>query len=188
MRIDIKILEGRKHFVVPVIMAVEGVLNGSNGPLFYPAAELEKSIHLWNGKPVVVYHPDMYNSGLAGNPTVFNQQKVGTVFFAKFSDRALKAEAWLDIERLGIVDKRVLNAIHQKKMVEVSTGLFTDTKDEVGTFNGKAYDGVAHNYRPDHLAILPDQVGACSIADGAGLCRNLLTGVVQALDLPSVMS
>lgn len=33
-------------------------------------------------------------------------------------------------------------------------------------------DAVARNHRPDHLAILPDQVGACSLADGAGLIRN----------------
>lgn len=185
MRIDTKILEGRKHFVVPVVMAVEGVLNGNNGPLFYPAEELEKSVPLWNGKPVVIYHPDMYVSGLAGNPTIFNQQKVGTVFYARFEGTALKGQAWLDIDRLGVVDKRVLNAIHQKKMVEVSTGLFTDTNDEAGTFNGRQYDGIANNYRPDHLAILPDQVGACSIADGAGLCRNLLKGE-QVLEMPGL--
>ena len=48
----------------------------------------------------------------------------------------------------------------------------TTTPRATGDWNGKAYVGIARNYRPDHLAILPDMKGACSIADGAGLCRN----------------
>jgi hypothetical protein len=173
MKIEIKQLEGRDHLVVPVVMAVEGVLNGSNGALFYPADELEKSVHLWNGRPVVVYHPDMYISSFAGNPQIFNKQKVGVLFNARFESKALKAEAWLDPERLKKVDKRVLEAVQNQKVLEVSTGLFTDNDDATGTFNGKNYIAIARNYQPDHLAILPDQKGACSIADGAGLCRNL---------------
>ena len=60
-------LEGRDHYVVPVVMAVEGVLNGNNGPLFYPGTELKKSALLWNGRPVLLYHPDLYTSSYAGN-------------------------------------------------------------------------------------------------------------------------
>lgn len=56
-------------------------------------------------------------------------------------------------------------------MVELSTGLFTDNEVEAGTWNGEDFVAIARNYRPDHLAILPDKVGACSIKDGAGLLR-----------------
>ena len=55
--------------------------------------------------------------------------------------------------------------------MEVSTGLFTENVQANGVFGGKAYHAIATNYRPDHLAILPDQIGACSIEDGAGLLR-----------------
>jgi hypothetical protein len=66
----------------------------------------------------------------------------------------------------------VLDKLDKGEMVEISTGLFTDNIPESGVWNGEAYTAVARNYRPDHLAILPDQKGSCSIADGAGLLRN----------------
>jgi hypothetical protein len=172
MCIKTKLLEGRKHLVVPVVMIVEGVLNGSRGPLFYPADELLSSVPHWNGRPVVVYHPDMRFDCAAGNPDVFTAQRVGTIFNARFEGRAIKAEAWLDADRLSVVDWRVIDALQKGRMMEVSTGLFTDNEEASGTWRGRPYTAVARNHRPDHLAILPDLKGACSIEDGAGLCRN----------------
>lgn len=174
MRPRTEILEGRKHLVVPVVMAVEGVLNGSRGAFLYPADELRRSVPHWNGRPVVVYHPDMRFNCAAGHAEVFTQQRVGTIFNTRFDSKAkaLKAEAWLDPDRLAAVDLRVFNTVSKGEVMEVSTGVYTENGGEPGTFAGKRYEAVARDYRPDHLAILPDQVGACSIADGAGLCRN----------------
>ncbi len=84
----------------------------------------------------------------------------------------LKAEAWLEPSRLESVDSRVLNAVQKGEMMEVSTGLFSEIEPKPGVFKGRHYKGVVRNLRPDHLAILPDSIGACSIADGAGLMRN----------------
>jgi hypothetical protein len=166
-------LEDKTHIVVPCVMLVEGVHAGSNGALFYPANELKKSCHLWNGRPVVAYHPSMFADSFAGHPEIFNLQKVGVIFNAKFEGKAIKAECWLDPERLKKVDDRILKAVENGKMMELSTGVFTENEDTAGTFNGKKYLAIARNYQPDHLAILPTQKGACSIADGCGLCRNL---------------
>jgi hypothetical protein len=47
-----------------------------------------------------------------------------------------------------------------------------DAAAKVLVLAGRQYVGIARNHRPDHLAILPDLKGSCSIADGAGLCRN----------------
>jgi hypothetical protein len=47
--------------------------------------------------------------------------------------------------------------------------LFTDNVGAPGKWNDKDYVAEAVNHQPDHLALLPDQIGACSIADGAGL-------------------
>jgi hypothetical protein len=54
--------------------------------------------------------------------------------------------------------------------------LFTDneTAPPGASHLGRPYNFVARNYRPDHLAILPDQRGACSIEDGCGLNTNRL--------------
>jgi hypothetical protein len=166
-------LEGRPHAVVDVTMLVEGVLFGSSGALFYPAAEIERSVAAWNGKPIVVMHPNLYSTPVAaGMPEIFDRQRVGTVFNAYFAKRKLHAEAWIDIERANAVDHRVMTALRSNRTLEVSTGLFTDNDMGSGIFNGLNYAGVARKYQPDHLAILPDLVGACSIAMGCGLLRT----------------
>jgi hypothetical protein len=189
MRPRTEFLEGRPHVVVPVIMLTEGVANGSNGPLYYPPDELRRSVPHWNGRPIVVHHPGMEHQNAANNPAVFTKQRVGTLFNVRYDSksRALKAEAWLDPGRLDAVDARVARAVAAGEWMEVSTGLFTENEQEQGSFRGKAYVAIARDHRPDHLAILPDQIGACSIKDGAGLCRNQVHGE-EPLMMPALVA
>jgi hypothetical protein len=176
-----EMLEGRQHMVVPMVMITEGVHAGSNGPLYYPKDELQKGAAVlnWNHKPVVVYHPTKNGESISAcEPTVLTKRKVGVVLNTKYEagkgrePGRLKAEAWLETNKLKAVDERVLKAVLNKEMMEVSTGVFTDNEQTPGTWKGEDYHSVARNYRADHLAILPDQKGSCSIADGAGLLRN----------------
>jgi hypothetical protein len=161
-------LEGRKHFVCPVVLGVaDRTWAGSNGPLLYPADELAASVPLWNGRPLVVYHPDLATAnGCANSPAVFDRQKIGHVFNVRFTDGKLKGNAYVDIAKCRQIDPALLNRIASGQMIEVSTGLFTTNVTQP---NGVV---IATNHRPDHLAILPDQRGACSIEMGAGLNRN----------------
>lgn len=164
-------MEGREYLVVPMVMMTEGVHNGSNGPLYYPADELNKTPQVWNHKPIVVYHPEINGQGVSAcDPQILTSQKVGVIMNTVW-DGKLKAEAWIDKERVDLVDDRISAAIENKQMMEVSTGLFTDNEIVSGEWNGEEYDYIARNYRPDHLALLPDKIGACSIADGAGFLR-----------------
>lgn len=168
-------LEGRTHLVVPCVMLKEGVLNGSGGPIFYSEDEVGKNPDAWNGMPIVIDHPAEEDGTFvsARQATVFNQRKVGVVLETEW-DGKLKAEAWFDEERTKQVDKRVYNAIIKKKKMEVSTGLDGDLDDTPGDHDGVAYDASICNLRPDHLAVLPDQIGALSVADGGGLFANAL--------------
>lgn len=166
-----QMLEGKRYMVVPMAMLTEGVHAGSNGPLYYPRDELSKTPVVWNHKPIVVYHPEENGKGVSAClPHVIESRKVGLVMNTRF-DNKLRAEAWLDEAKLKKVDQRVLNSIQKGEMVEVSTGLFTDNEKKDGEWGGEKYTHIARNYRPDHLAILPDRKGACSIADGAGLLQ-----------------
>jgi hypothetical protein len=167
-------LEGKPYLVVPMVMMVEGVHNGSNGPLYYPPEELGKTPVVWNCKPVVVYHPTINGQGVSAcSPDILETYRVGMVMNASFDKLGrLKAEAWLDEERCKKIDPRVLTALEEKKVMELSTGLFTDNVEGPGEWNGEKYVAVARNHRPDHLALLPDKTGACSVAKGAGLLRN----------------
>jgi peptide deformylase len=169
-------LEGREYYVCPVVMLTEGVHNGSNGPLYYPSDELAKTPVVWDHKPIVVYHPQTNGQSVSAcSREIIESRKVGLLLNTRYAGK-LKAEAWLEKARLGEVDKRVLTAIEAGKPMEVSTGLFTDNEGPGGTWNGEKYIATARNYRPDHLAILPDQKGSCSMADGAGLLMNAVKG------------
>ncbi len=169
-------LEGRPHTVVPMVMITQGVFNGSNGPLFYTEEELSKTPQAWDHKPIVVYHPqDTTGDGISAcQPSVINNQKVGIMLNTKWVGKGLKlvSEAWIENSKADTVDPRILQAVQSKEVMEVSTGLFVDKELNEGEYNGREYTGIARNLRPDHLALLPDQIGACSVQDGAGLLRN----------------
>jgi hypothetical protein len=165
-------LNGKQYLVVPAVALTEGVHTGSEGPLLYKKEELARNPMAWNHRPVVVYHPVLNGEGVSAcDPTVVESQGVGLTFNSSYDGR-LKMEAWLEEEKLKRIDSRILDALNNNKMVEVSTGLYHGLNETPGTWNGEAYNAEVVNMQPDHLAVLYDQKGACSIQDGAGLLRN----------------
>lgn len=166
-------MEGREYLVVPMVILTEGVHNGSDGPLYYSPEELAKTPAIWNHKPVVVYHPERDGVGISAcDPTIITNRKVGVMMNTRFEKGKLKSEAWIEKARADVVDERILEAVNRNEMMEVSTGMFIDQEPVEGEWKGEKYAAVARNFRPDHLALLPDKIGACSIADGAGFLRN----------------
>ncbi len=165
--------KGKDHLIVPVVMMVEGVHNGSAGPLFHSIDELGKYPASWNGIPVSIQHPEdngVYVS--ANSPNIIETQTVGQVFNTYVDGKKLKAECWIDIEQISKVSPEAYEYLKKKRPLEVSIGVFTDDIPEEGEWNGEAYIAIATNHRPDHLALLPGGVGACSWADGAGIRVN----------------
>ena len=162
-------LHGRDHLVAPTVLIVPGVLNGSQGAILYPAKDVAESLDAWNGMPVVVYHP--HTRGSARSPETVDSQKIGEVYNARIRDGKLMADVWIDVARAQQIDPRVLNALESGRSMEVSTGLVLDASvaPNGASWNGRSYALIASNLRPDHLAVLPDQTGACSIKDGCGL-------------------
>lgn len=164
-------LEGREYLSVPTAMLAPGVWPGSQGPIRYEASELQKYPGVWDHKPIVVYHPQINGEGVSAcKPEVLDAQKIGIILQSHF-DGKLRCNAWIDIEKANRVDDRIIDAIENSKTLEVSTGLFSDYQMESGVVNGKEYCATAINLKPDHLAILPDKVGAYAVADGAGLLQ-----------------
>jgi hypothetical protein len=163
--------------VADVTILREGVLNGSKGPLFYPADEINKNPGIWNGFPLTANHPtDNGTPKSARSPEMWQKYTIGFVFNDQVDDasKSRKAKAWFDVELANRVDNRIIKAVLAGKSINVSTGLFT--ADEVApanaTHNGKSYSHIARNYRPDHLAVLLDDRGACSVSDGCGININ----------------
>lgn len=164
---------GRKHIVVPVVMMMEGVHNGSAGPIFHPAGELGRFPGSWDGMPVVIGHPQVDETPVSANsPDIAEREVIGRVYNTHMEGTRLKAEVWLDEERLGNVSPLALHAIRNREPLDVSVGVFTDDDNTAGEWQGEQYERIARNHRPDHLALLPGGEGACSWEDGCGIRLN----------------
>lgn len=168
-------LNGRQYLVVPMTILKEGVLAGSQGPLFYHRSDIQQSTPDWDRIPLTVYHPISQDGRhlSANDEGVLEKQGIG--FFAKpvYHDNLGKTTGlgYIDVVKCGKVNRPLLNTLKAGQKVELSTGLFTNNIPAANGshYFGKPYRHHAKDYRPDHIAILPDQVGACSIRDGCGV-------------------
>lgn len=161
-------LEGEEHVVAPVVAAIEGVLNG----VFVSAEELGRYVQAWNGIPIPILHPESSGQHISANsPQVIEQQTVGRFFNARMDGPKLKGEVWINVRKAQQVAPGLIEAMENGEMFEVSTAYFSDMIEANGTYNGREYRGAHVHLRPDHLALLPGEVGACSIADGCGCPR-----------------
>ena len=182
--------QGKKHLIVPVTMMVEGVHRGSHGPLFHSISELGRYPAAWNGIPVVVNHPEIDGYNVSANdPDIIDSTvTVGRVYNTHVNGNRLRSDVWLDEEKV----KQHPN-LYQKllalSMIEVSVGVFSDeTPVENGLWNGEQYNAIATNHRPDHLALLPDAEGECSVEDGCGIRVNQKEGGKRVEDVKSKLT
>lgn len=168
-------LMGREYRVIPGVLVQEQVLHNNLGSTYLPADEIAASVEAWNGIPVVLRHPQSRGAPVsARSPEVLNSRGAGFLFHSKFADNALKADVYIDIGRASDLPDvgAVVNAVDAGKTGELSTGFGCNIEKVPGTFNGTKYDVILRNIQPDHLALLPDEIGACSVSDGCGLARN----------------
>lgn len=180
-----EVFEGHEHLVVPVVMIVDGVLNDA----LVTQEEYGKYPDAWNGRPVPVLHPERDGIPVSANqPDVIEANSIGFIFNAFVDNGKLKAEAWINTDkarRLGYGE--LLSALEAGELVEVSTGYFADEDMRPGEFDGREYQVVHRNIRPDHLALLPGEIGACSVADGCGTrvnsSGNLLMRTKEAIEV-----
>jgi len=164
--------QGKPHLVVPVVMMVEGVHHGSHGPIFHRSEVLRNLPERWNGIPVTINHPEREQVNVSGNiPEIMDEYSVGQVFNTHYNN-GLKAEAYINIERIQRISPDALAYIQAGRPLEVSVGVYNDTEPITGEWEGETYESVAVNYVPDHLALLPEGQGACSWSDGCGIRVN----------------
>jgi hypothetical protein len=173
-------LDGEPHLVVPVVMMVEGVHEGNQGPVLHQASELSTTVGAWNGIPVTISHPKKGEEFISANsPGVLDESGVGRIFYATYRG-GLRAEAWINIEKISVKSPEAYQAILDSQPMEVSVGVFNDIEEaqEGAEWNGETYGHIASNYKPDHLALLPGEEGACSWSDGCGLRVNKKGGTM----------
>ena len=178
---------GREYLVAPIVMLVEGVVQGANAevPEYVSGDSLAAFSHSWNGRPVVLNHPQVAGTYVSANdPMVLENWSFGFIFNARYEDPKLKAEAWIDTARaleLGGDFQSAVDRINAGNMVEISTGLFVNTLEKKGKFNNKSYAAIWDGpLISDHLAILSEGlIGACSVDGGCGIPRINEQGQIQ---------
>ena len=164
-------LNGVEHLVVPTVAFVEGVLNDE----LVLASEIEDSFQSWNGRPVMLGHPIVDGVFVSANdPEILDALSFGQLFNTQLDGAKLKQEMWIPLQvalAKGDDFKEAIARFESGEMVDVSTAYVRDVEEKTGEFNGQKFETVARNIRPDHLAILLHEPGACSLQDGCGAPR-----------------
>ena len=158
---------GHDHMIVPAVVLKEGVLNN----ILYPKDKIVEFSEKWNGVAVTVNHPEKDGKPISAKDD--GCDKIGFFQNVRAEQGDLKGELWIDIEKANTLGfSKIISDFESGKMMEVSTGLYCNTKDDPGSFGEKAYERIIETMTPDHIAILPNEEGACSIKDGCGAMRH----------------
>lgn len=180
--IEFETHEGQDFIVAPCVAIVPGILNR----LLVPMQAISKTLVLWNGRPLVLNHPRDAEGGFisANDPHVIEQYSVGRIWYANNDDDRLKVQAWVNLakaEELGGDATLMVERLRNKEAIEVSTGFWSDTHEQKGELNGNEYDEVADLILPDHLAMIPNGIGACNWGDGCGMPRTNESNQINVL-------
>ena len=157
---------GKEYISVPAVIMVEGVHHGSQGKVLHTAEYLSVNVEDWDDIPVTITHPMKGGNyvGVAECPEYITGHTTHTVW-----EDGLKTELVLDVNKLSKISPKTLKSLQANEPIEVSIGTFSENIEEKGTFKGEDYDAKTVSYIPDHVAILPDDIGACSYVDGCGI-------------------
>ena len=139
-----KQFDGRPHLVVPVVLMVEGVHHAMQSePLFYSAEVLSDIPDKWNDTASLVFHPlDENGNPISANSVVIHENKViGRLFNTTYDHPSLKSEAWIDEEKAREHNPEFIEALERGDRIEVSTGVFVESDNKKGSWNGEDYDG-----------------------------------------------
>lgn len=173
---------GREYLDVPAIIIGQQVLHGAGGYEFGAELVTEKALvqsaNQWNNIPVVIYH----TSESARTIDNLENEKVGFIYNAEVigydedpSNIRLKCMLRLDVKLLKLHEDgdMIINTFDNGNIMEMSTGYFViDWQWQEGSFRGRDYVAMQNELIPDHLALLPNAVGAYSIDDGGGANRE----------------
>src|SRR5690242_2596634 len=139
-------LFGKEYMVVPVVALVEGVIQGMTaaGPELALAEEFGRFPNGWDGRPVVMGHPQVDGQPVSANsPQVLTEYQIGFLFNTRVTNKKLMQEAWIEVSRaksLNANSKSILAALKKGEMIEVSTGYFAQIEETSGTYNADGHE------------------------------------------------
>lgn len=159
---------GTEYLVAPVVLATSMELNGG----YLPTEEIQKSASDWNGIPAPIGHPEHNGDPVSVNSPNATSPIIGEIRNAEAAANGEKlvGELWINVDEAtdaGDDGERVLARLQNGDAVEVSTA-YVPGDVVAGNYDGEHRERAVVDIIPDHLAVLVDEVGKCSIADGCG--------------------
>lgn len=171
-------LNGEEYLVAPVVAIQEGVYmyprqNGRGIKReFLPAEEIANTAEEWEGEILTLSHPqnDQGRPGLTDDPDT-SYQNVGLFRNVDYKEESLVGETWIRANEVGEHGGELedyVNSVEAGNPQEVSTGYRAGTEFEKGTYQNQRYTYIQREPEPDHLALLTNNRGNCSVAEGCG--------------------
>ena len=159
---------GREWLRVSTIILKEGVYHG----VYYPKKVIQDYRMFWESTLVIApTHPK--NWELAGSEEN-RDMVIGRMMNMEYANDYLRGEALIDINLAKNLEHGALiERLEAGENVAVSSSDFIQLEYAEGNFDGKDYFfKVTKVILADHVAILAEQDGACSLDDGCGTNRK----------------
>lgn len=173
-------IDGKPHIVVRGITPVvdDIVMNRK----LYPAAEIEKAYNTLERNPMPLGHPKVDGKHVSARDVrAVNEYHVGA-WLQNVSHEGGKVTGDMYVNRQYAESsekgKRLINRLDEmiagtnSEPIHISTGLLYSGIVANGESKGKKYNEIATNMMFDHVAVLLDEPGAGTPAEGVGIFVN----------------
>lgn len=173
-------IDGKPHIVVRGITPVvdDIVMNRK----LYPAAEIEKAYNTLERNPMPLGHPKVDGKHVSARDVrAVNEYHVGAwLQNVSHEDGKVTGDMYVNRQYAESSEKgkRLINRIDEmiagtnSEPIHISTGLLYSGIAANGESKGKKYNEIATNMMFDHVAVLLDEPGAGTPAEGVGIFVN----------------
>ncbi|MCS5946056.1 DUF2213 domain-containing protein [Klebsiella variicola subsp. variicola] len=173
-------IDGKPHIVVRGITPVvdDIVMNRK----LYPAAEIEKAYNTLERNPMPLGHPKVDGKHVSARDVrAVNEYHVGAwLQSVSHKDGKVTGDMYVNRQYAESSEKgkRLINRLDEmisgtnSEPIHISTGLLYSGIAANGESKGKKYNEIATNMMFDHVAVLLDEPGAGTPAEGVGIFVN----------------
>lgn len=173
-------IDGKPHIVVRGITPVvdDIVMNRK----LYPAAEIEKAYNTLERNPMPLGHPKVDGKHVSARDVrAVNEYHVGAwLQNVSHTDGKVTGDMYVNRQYAESSEKgkRLINRLDEmlagtnSDPIHISTGLLYSGIAANGESKGKKYNEIATNMMFDHVAVLLDEPGAGTPAEGVGIFVN----------------
>jgi len=148
---------------------------------YVPNREIEKATDRWSGIPAVADHPRNDDGKLVSiNNPDNDETPFGEIRSPETKNNGTaktQAEVWLNVDKaesIGGEPEAVVEAARNREKLSVSSG-YAGLRLPSGNYDGRERDKVVGDLRPDHIAILRNRDGRCSLSDGCFAGPNAIS-------------